>query len=178
MAQRPDDIPNIRMDVSGQAESVVQIGQAGTVNQYITRTHRPITPRQLPATSSHFLNRTEELAALNAIVEVDESRPAPRVILLDGEMGVGRTNLATRWGRPLKDRFPHGTIYCDIDRYRHADTVNLIEVLTKLLRSLQVPEDTMFGDIEGQVDLWRSVTDELSLLVVSTTLRNRPTWST
>jgi DNA-binding SARP family transcriptional activator/tetratricopeptide (TPR) repeat protein len=86
-------------------------------------------PRQLPAGSTAFTGRDEELAQLGA-------DPGVAVLLICGTAGVGKTALAVHWSRRVQDRFPDGQLYLDLRGYAPERPVQPAEALGRLLAAL------------------------------------------
>lgn len=156
------------LDFSGTANNSNQFGEAETVNIYNYPPpgggRRP--PRELPAPSRRFLNRSQELELLDQLLEDNEDPFAPRLLLVDGEDGVGKTNLVARWAGRIDQRFPDGIVYCDVAKYASTGITNVVEVLGSLLSSLDVERERMQNTVEGRARQWRSACHGLNLLVV------------
>jgi hypothetical protein len=73
------------------------------------------TPRQLPASVSHFTGRVAELKLLNRrVAKASQAAGAVIVVLIDGPAGVGKTALAVQWSHQVADHFPDGQLYVDL----------------------------------------------------------------
>lgn len=88
----------------------------------ISRNPRPARRRRdrdeprsevLPPLIEPFVNRAAELQALRAVLEGPPSRDgqAPLIVALIGAVGMGKTQLAVRVARSLRERYPHGVLY-------------------------------------------------------------------
>jgi tetratricopeptide (TPR) repeat protein len=74
-------------------------------------------PRQLPATTSRFTGRRDELAHLLALAERTWCGGDPGMVVIsaiDGMGGVGKTALALHAAHLLADRFPDGQLFVDL----------------------------------------------------------------
>jgi transcriptional regulator with XRE-family HTH domain len=93
-----------------------------------TATGRCELPPDVPA----LVGRDAVIATLTRVLTTG---PAPRLALVSGGPGVGRTALATHVAHRLRDRFPDGQVYADLDR---SDGVPMSPeaVLGRVLRSL------------------------------------------
>lgn len=165
--------PETRFDVSGTARDAYQIERLGSLN--VTHNHygdkpepdgEPKVPRELPRPNRRFLNRSEELDLLEELLDRNPNPIGPRLLLVDGEEGVGKTALVALWGTRITDRFRHGTIYCNLAAYTIDDFVDLAEVLGSLLKSAGVKREDLFDTVEGRARQWRSATYERELMVV------------
>ena len=63
----------------------------------------------MPPEAAEFVGRGSELATLTAD---DAARPG--VAVIEGMPGVGKTTLAVRAARLVRDRYPDGTIYLNL----------------------------------------------------------------
>ncbi|MGH8881827.1 MAG: hypothetical protein ACRD0P_31510, partial [Stackebrandtia sp.] len=102
-------------DVSGTADIVNQVAKAGKVTYNYYGTDRPTSterrpPREMPAASRRFVNRSQELRLLDTLLEDNDHPFSPKLLLVDGRDGVGKTNLVARWAGRLEERFPDGFI--------------------------------------------------------------------
>src|ERR1700716_4046592 len=94
-------------EVGGTADNVVQAGHIhGGVHFHQRAAKRSPVLRQLPPDVSHFTGRDAILAKLAASLVAGNGPPAAAVIA--GTAGVGKTALALRWARRVRDRFPDG----------------------------------------------------------------------
>ncbi len=110
-------------------------------------------PRQLPADVPAFTGRAARLADLDRLLggiptpratpfgdtgsQVQGARP--RVVLIAGTAGVGKTALAVHWAHRVADRFPDGQLYVDLRGYDPQQPADAGDVLAGFLRGLGVP---------------------------------------
>lgn len=65
---------------------------------------RQALPAQLPATPAGFAGRDRELASLDQLlVGIDQE---PRIGMISGMAGVGKSTVALHWAHQVADRFP------------------------------------------------------------------------
>jgi len=105
---------------------------------------QPPRPAQLPFATPYFAGRDEAVANL-ADHLCGPARPgeipAPRIVVLHGMPGVGKTTLAVSVAQQIQRRYPDGQLYADL-RGESADPVAPGVVLTGYLRALGVePKD-------------------------------------
>ncbi|RSM66286.1 regulator protein [Amycolatopsis sp. WAC 01376] len=122
-------------------------------------------PRQLPPVPAHFTNRTAELALLERLLTENDTA-GPAVHLISGQGGIGKTALATAWGRHLGDRFPDGHLWADLGGFSTNGPLSASEALGRFLRALGVPPEGLPGDVEELTALYRTTTAERPLLVL------------
>ncbi|NED91132.1 tetratricopeptide repeat protein [Streptomyces sp. SID11233] len=120
---------------------------------------RPAPPRQLLPVPTHFTNRLEDIAALNALR--DTGLP---LIVVSGPAGVGKTTLVSKWLRSLITEFPDGQLYADLRGHSAGGPVGPAEILGQFLRALgAVPPS---GDAVELAALWRSFTADRRIAVM------------
>ncbi|MGW1072726.1 XRE family transcriptional regulator [Streptomyces sp. NPDC002537] len=124
-------------------------------------------PRLLPPGTAVFTDREPVRDALTALL--DDPAPAagaPRVVVLTGPGGVGKTATAVHFARAFADRFPDGQLYADLGGDGPARAVTPSGVLVRFLHGLGVPADRVPADEQGQLDLYRDRTAGLRLVTV------------
>ncbi|MFI0722785.1 ATP-binding protein [Streptomyces sp. NPDC021224] len=153
-------------DLSGtSSRDVVQAGSVtGGVHFHQDAGGRRLpTPRQLPAGVHGFVNRSAELAELDALV-ADGTVVSLHVIA--GTAGAGKTSLALRWAHRVKDRFPDGQLFVNLRGYDAGEPVTAEQALRGFLRALGVPAAEVPGDVDGAAALYRSLLAERRVLVL------------
>ncbi|WP_246530611.1 tetratricopeptide repeat protein [Streptomyces bathyalis] len=155
--------------ISGSAQlhgPTVQAGQVhGGIHFHTTpdRQQQPI-PHELPPFRAHFVDRDQDLAALN---ELRASHPASAVQLLvvTGLPGVGKTALVSRWlHQRARQDFGDGELYVDLGGYSPTGPVSPGDVLEHLLRA--VGATALPPETSERAALWRSLTSGLRLAVM------------
>ncbi|GAB3671866.1 hypothetical protein GCM10027589_41130 [Actinocorallia lasiicapitis] len=123
----------------------------------------PVTLRRsdarLPGPPEHFTGRRAELTRLS-LLQADK----PRVIVVQGMAGVGKTALAVQWAHLVGDGFPDGRIFVDLRGPAKASTP--VEALGQVLRSLGVPGEQVPTGEDELVALYRSLTSGGRVLLV------------
>ena len=78
----------------------------------------PLVPRQLPACTSTFVGREEELARLTSLLDEgaggEEVSGAVIISAVNGTAGIGKTALALHWAHQMAYRFPDGQLYVNL----------------------------------------------------------------
>ena len=170
-----ESTPNgVHNDLGGQAGgSVVQAGSIGGGVHFHSQQGPRGTPRQLPAGVARFVGRTDELAALDAVLDTPESTGTIVISAISGAGGIGKTALALKWARQLADRFPDGQLYADLRGFApDADPVDPAEVVRGFLDALGVPVDKVPVSVAAQSALFRSLVAGRRVLVLLDNARN------
>jgi DNA-binding SARP family transcriptional activator/tetratricopeptide (TPR) repeat protein len=149
-------------------------------------------PRQLPRTITGFVGREQILAQITGLLSDSSSAGDPGypggagvaggpggqagagvedgavgpdvpVVVLTGRGGVGKTTLAVRAAHLLRGGFPDGQLFLALGAGARPGTGSLLEYL---LRSAGVHPDTIPGDLDSRVGLFRSWLADRRVLVV------------
>nr|WP_280117160.1 helix-turn-helix domain-containing protein [Microbispora hainanensis] len=151
------------LDLDGQErEEFIAVGHALF---WASRTGRPdrnlqeegipaanLTWRQLPADFPDFVGRDEELGLLAAILHPENHNP--RLAVLSGPPGVGKTALAVHAGHRFSSWFPDGHLYAAL-RGATADPADPADVLAQWLRALGVQGSALPAGIDARAALFR-----------------------
>ncbi|WP_347593107.1 tetratricopeptide repeat protein [Acrocarpospora sp. B8E8] len=155
------------MTESGQdnvfSGTVTNVVQAGTIFGGIHSTHAKLPPpRQLPRVATHFTARTEAMSKLSEISATENG-----VAVISGTAGVGKSALAVFWAHTVENRFPDGQLYIDLRGYDRLAPLQPKEVLHGFLRSLNVPTDQVFADLDAMSAIFRSLIYNKAMLIVA-----------
>ena len=127
----------------------------------------PASPRpaQTPATSGHFIGRDDDLAALTAALPgpADE----PRVLVVTGAGGLGKTALVVRWAHSVAGRFPDGQIFVGLRAAGPAGPPQAGSALGAVLLALGVAPDRLPVSVEERAALYRTLVHAKRVLVVA-----------
>ncbi|NUW39382.1 AfsR/SARP family transcriptional regulator [Nonomuraea rhodomycinica] len=94
-----------------------------------------VVPRQLPPAPACFTGRATTFRELTALTEPG----APRVAVVSGMPGVGKSALALHWAHRMAGRFPDGQLYADLRGHRPREAVTPREALDRFVRALGLP---------------------------------------
>ncbi|MDQ0988141.1 AAA family ATPase [Streptomyces sp. V2I9] len=134
-----------------------------------------VPPSQGPPPSRVFVNRTKELAGLREAAVALAGEPGPGMLLVVGVGGVGKTQLvAQSVRRELKQLFPDGQLYVDLEDLRRDGAVDLAAVLGRFLRALGVSKDYVPAGLAECTALFRSVAAGKRLLVMVDNAQHAP----
>ncbi|WP_327294507.1 NB-ARC domain-containing protein [Streptomyces sp. NBC_01197] len=125
-------------------------------------------PDQVPARTSRFINRTEELLALDGFfTAVADGSPHIDIGALDGLPGVGKTAMACRWAEKSRNLFPDGQIYVDFAELRGTGGgADVSEAVGMCLRALGVADAYLPQSLTERTQLFRSHSAGRRILLV------------
>ncbi|MFI1853800.1 AfsR/SARP family transcriptional regulator [Streptomyces sp. NPDC020480] len=130
-----------------------------------TRRIRP-HPAQLPADTVDFAGREAELERLSAMLRPDPEPAAPRVVVISGMAGVGKTALAVHAAHRLRARFPDGQLHADLRGFGAGDARSPHDLLARFLTDLGVREKALPEHPDDRAARFRSTLDGRRVLVL------------
>lgn len=122
-------------------------------------------PAQLPAPVGHFTGRAGELAALDRLL-ADPLAAGPRIAVVSGLAGMGKTALAVQWAHRVADQFPDGQLFVDLRGHDPQTALPASAALSHLLRGVGVPADRIPAELAEATSLYRSLLHGRRLLVM------------
>ncbi|MBB4979399.1 AfsR/SARP family transcriptional regulator [Streptomyces nymphaeiformis] len=122
----------------------------------------PLAPSDLPPNIPSFTGRTAEIEVLDALLDGRPDGEPPRVALVTGVAGIGKTALAVHWSHRAAASFPDGCLHVDLGSAPAAPG----EVLGRLLRSLGAPGERLPDDEASRISLYRRLLRGRRVLVV------------
>ncbi|GAA3021251.1 NB-ARC domain-containing protein [Actinokineospora globicatena] len=164
MGRREDDRPETGNTIAGAVGGpTVQAGHIhGDV--YLTSAPTAIVPRQLHPPPPHFVDRPREQTELDETVS-GSSSTAPRVVVLRGVGGVGKTALALWWLATISARYPDGQLFAELTQPT-GEPVPVEDVLGGFLRALGIPAESIPSSLADRASLYRSLTAGRRLAVL------------
>lgn len=121
---------------------------------------------ELPPEVMHFVNREDEQNRALAAAREWSGRSRPLCLALSGPGGSGKTELAFRIARTLRDRYPDSVLYVDLDELRRDGAVVVADALGQLLMSLGIAPEMLAPSFKGRCKQYWSRTDGKRLVVV------------
>ncbi|MER7707852.1 tetratricopeptide repeat protein [Kitasatospora sp. NPDC097605] len=126
--------------------------------------HGEAVPWQLPTDVRGFVNRSAEQQAMNHLLA--EHPRGPRILVLTGTAGVGKTSLALHWAHAVREQFPDGQLYANLHGYDPQEPTAPAQVLERFLRALGVPATAIPTDLEALASTYRSLVAGRRMLIV------------
>ncbi|MFG2117340.1 NB-ARC domain-containing protein [Streptomyces sp. NPDC048718] len=162
--------PVVRNEIGGTVHGpVVQAGRIDTLTMAAVvpaiLPGSPV-PRLLPPPARHFTDRRAELDRLTALLEHEDDDPAPRVVLLTGTGGIGKSATALHFAGRLRERYDGGQLHADLRGDATATAAAPSTVLVRFLRALGVAPPYVPADEQEQADWFRTLTADRRLLTV------------
>jgi DNA-binding SARP family transcriptional activator len=106
----------------------------------------------LPPETAEFVGRDDELAQLTS-----DHGNGPRVCVIEGMPGVGKTSLAIRAARQVAGQYPDGMFYLNFHTHDPATpALDSAEALYRLLTMLNVPAAQIPDAVGERATLWRA----------------------
>lgn len=165
------DIPGKDVEHRGIRPAQAQPAQAQSAQvqpaQVQPAQSRSAVPRHLPPSIADFTGRQNQLAEIKQVLSdkhAGEARYGMRIVALCGKGGVGKSTLALRAAHELREAYPDGHLYADLDCSSGSDRVR--ELLAKHLRALGVAGNAIPDDTEERADLYRTTMADKRMLVV------------
>jgi DNA-binding SARP family transcriptional activator/tetratricopeptide (TPR) repeat protein len=153
-------IPELDVKSMGPASDVEPVAKAPPVKH-------TVVPRRLPASIADFTGRCEQLCEIRQALSDDDpaGRFGMRIVAISGKGGVGKSTLAVRAAHELRDVYPDGHLYADLQAPPGTDRVSA--ALDRFLRALGVDGSAIPEDVEEKADMYRSrIADDRVLVVL------------
>jgi DNA-binding SARP family transcriptional activator len=144
------------------AETVADI--ANTAETADSAELTEMRPAQLPPSVGHFIGRDAELAALTRAI----SRPTdePRVLMVSGAGGIGKTALVVRWAHSVADRYPDGQVFVDLHGQAPREALSPSTALGVALGALGAARDDLPTTTDECASLYRTLISGKRVLIV------------
>lgn len=139
-------------------------------------------PQELPQNPDGLVGRDEVRAEIVAVLAAPLTSSVPMVVV-SGLPGVGKTALAVNVAHSLREHYPDGQLYADLQGYSASSSLDPRHLLARFLISLGVPASRVSGDHDVMVSQYRSLLADRRILVLLDNVGNPaqvrsllPTW--
>ncbi|RIT42398.1 NB-ARC domain-containing protein [Mycobacteroides abscessus] len=105
------------------------------------------------------------MAALDELCDDEGERVGPRLAVLTGPRGVGKSAVVRRWAQLRADRYPGGQIYVNLGG-TSSNAVSAVDVIASVLPRVGVPPDDFGGVLDGRIERFRSAVAGKRVLLV------------
>ncbi len=125
-------------------------------------------PRQLPVAVRHFRGRSDELLALDRLLDQAARKAETAAIsAISGTAGVGKTALVVHWAHRVAQHFPDGQLYIDLLGFAPGGTpVSAATALRDFLDALNVPAERLPATTTAQAALFRTLVAGKRMLII------------
>jgi DNA-binding SARP family transcriptional activator len=124
-----------------------------------------LRPAQLPASVGHFTGRDGELAELTRTMTPPSDEP--RVLVVSGAGGLGKTALVVRWAHSIAERYPEGQIFIDLHSRVPGKSLSGEEAVGAALSAFGVAKVDAPPTVDERAALYRSVVSGRRVLIVA-----------
>ncbi len=122
--------------------------------------------RQLPMSTSGVVGRTAEIEEIIRALSPGQLEGRPRVVVVNGPAGAGKSTVAVHAAHRLAGAFPDGQLYAEFGDADPDPAGRVLEVLGRFLRALGVRPEAVPGCVDDAVTVYRTMTADRRLLVV------------
>ena len=123
-------------------------------------------PAMLPPAVGDFTGRAEALNWLDDLLDQPDRPMAVVISAISGTAGVGKTALAVRWSHRVRERFPDGQLYVNLDGYAVGPPLRPDQVLAQFLRALGVSPERVPVEPAEAGGMYRTLLADRRILVV------------
>lgn len=165
-----ESVRELRTAILATPESVrgPAIVEIATPPLAVVRGRAPLSatpPAQLPPPTAAFTGRRGQLEGLDELL-TSGSTIALVIAAVAGSAGVGKTALAVQWAHRVRDRFPDGQLFVDLQGYATGQPLRPIDALTGFLTALGVPAEQRPIRLDEASALYRSLVAGRRMLIV------------
>jgi DNA-binding SARP family transcriptional activator/Tfp pilus assembly protein PilF len=127
----------------------------------------PTVPCQLPAHSTSFTGRADQLRQLDQLRATTPQAATVVISAIAGAAGIGKTTLAVHWAHQIAEKFPDGQLFVNLHGFDPTGAaMSPAEAIRTLLAALQVPPRHIPATLDAQVGLYRSLLAGRRMLIV------------
>ncbi|MFC1442371.1 tetratricopeptide repeat protein [Streptacidiphilus sp. N1-10] len=165
-----------RHDARASGDAAVAIGgdnSAGVITNptFITFTatqaDRSLQERPclLPPKAPNFTGREAEIDALRSGFSSPEGSPGPRLAVITGKPGIGKSALAIHIAYESRSLYTGGELYADL-RGVNDRPASPEEIMGRFLRAMGLPEQEVPTDTHARLDMYRRLTADRPIILV------------
>lgn len=125
-----------------------------------------LAPRQLPADVADFTGRVREVAEIRGFLSRRDESAAPRIVVITGPPGIGKTALALHVAQAMRSSFPDGQLYVPLAINSEVQP-SPSDVLADVLIGLGVSERSLPATLEQRAALYRARLADKRVIVVA-----------
>jgi nucleoside phosphorylase/tetratricopeptide (TPR) repeat protein len=122
-------------------------------------------PHQLPVRSGALIARADYLTSLDQVL-LRAGGGCPRIAVITGMAGAGKTALAVDWAHAAAEAFPDGQLYADVRGFGPDEPLPAQDILGGFLRALGRTAAVEQGSLEERAARFRTAVDGRRVLVV------------
>jgi tetratricopeptide (TPR) repeat protein len=123
-------------------------------------------PRSVPSGPMKFVNRVDELARLDELLQRAQAADGPTVAVLGGLPGAGKSAVGMHWAAAVRGRFTDGDLFADFSERRRGAGTDVSGVLADFIRMLGPSEVIVPAQLRERLDVYRALTFGRKLLIV------------
>lgn len=165
MVERPGSASNPGSTSNSASGTVAgNLVQVGSVDRLSVQVHHPFpaaVPWQCPPAPARFVDRVRELDDLRA----RWARQRPRLVVLTGPPGVGKSALGRRVAAEAREFHPDGQLYADL-RLPGGGGVEVAELVGGFLRSLGVAPEWLPAERREREAMLRTLLRDRRMLIL------------
>ncbi|MEU9129604.1 BTAD domain-containing putative transcriptional regulator [Kitasatospora sp. NPDC048540] len=124
------------------------------------------TRSQLPRDLPDFTGRGAELDALQRQLGAAGDPAPPKVLVVSGMAGIGKTALAVHAAHGLRSQFPDGRLHADLRGLGPGPARNPFDLLARLLTDLGLPDRDVPRHADDRVARYRALLADRRVLIV------------
>jgi hypothetical protein len=124
-----------------------------------------LRPAQLPASVGHFTGRDSELATLTRVIKRQPDEP--RILVVSGAGGLGKTALVVRWAHSIADVYPDGQIFLDLHGNVPSEALPAGGAVAVVLAALGVAKGDIPVTDDERVALYRTLISGKKVLLIA-----------
>ncbi|HEY4456062.1 MAG TPA: BTAD domain-containing putative transcriptional regulator [Pseudonocardiaceae bacterium] len=125
-----------------------------------------VVPAMLPPGVTDFTGRADALGWLDEVLARRDRPMAVVISAISGTAGVGKTALAVRWAHQVREKFPDGQLYVNLDGYAVGPPLRPDQVLAQFLRALGVSPERVPVEPAEAGGMYRTLLADRRMLVV------------